>query len=535
MKLEAVGFPELHKALLAATDSLRLNASLLDRLNVFPVPDGDTGANLLSTLQPGVSAVGSSGCSSVPDLFTVLTEQANRNSRGNSGFILARFLSGLSEAVADNPSIRADTLARGFAGGSYLARSSLLAPVEGTMITIIAAMAEAIAGSRSACILERLGCALECGRRKIFDTPRLLPMLARAGVVDAGGLGFIVFVDGLLRGLTDRQVALEPEADYRFAPSGGSAPQDPARLTFRYCTELTVQKRGDASTRELTRFLQANGDSVALFDENQILKLHIHCDVPERILAEAEKLGTVLRAKVDDMAEQLNQGLRDAQEHERLAVLAVIPGPGFEEIFKQLEADEVLLYAERLPSAGEILEALGRVQADHVILLPNEKNVVPAAMMARQSSGKNVFVLPTENVVQGITALYNYNAEDSPQSNMSNMGQSLGLARCLRVYQSNRQAQFGELSIRRDDFFVAEADAVLAAAPSLTESLRTAFSKLDLSQKASIGVYCGQGLSDDFQAELQELTRRLREENGHLEVEQHFAGQRGCALIISVE
>jgi len=200
MRIEAIGAPELRKALQGATESLRLNERLLDSLNVFPVPDGDTGVNLLSTLRPGVQAAEGDG--TVPALLARLTDEANRNSRGNSGFILARFLSGLAESVGDRPAIAADALRRGFANGSYLAKASLLAPVEGTMIRVSAAMAEAMAeaaeegatdpaAAASTDVLGHLRLALAAGRQSLFDTPRLLPVLARAGVVDAGGLGFV--------------------------------------------------------------------------------------------------------------------------------------------------------------------------------------------------------------------------------------------------------------------------------------------------------------------------------------------------------
>lgn len=533
MTIEALGPQELRRSLRAATESLRLNARLLDSLNVFPVPDGDTGANLLSTLHPAIEAVDSCPGATVPAVLAVLTDQANRNSRGNSGFILARFLSGLAESVADRPTIDADTLARGFAGGAFLAKSSLLAPVEGTMPTIIAVMARALDGAAvGAGVTECLRRALAAGRAALPDTPRLLPVLAQAGVVDAGALGFVVFVEGLLRGLTGEQILAEREADHRFEPLRGAEPPQPARLTYRFCTELTVEKTGPVDTRELAHFLESQGDSVALFDEKQILKLHIHCDDPQLVITAVEKLGAVVRAKIDDMAGQLNRAFRATPAHEPLALLAVIPGPGYEAIFRELEAGEFLQYGERLPSAGEILEALQRVEADHVILLPNEKNVIPAAMAARDQSGKNVFVLPTQNVVQGITALYNYNSAASAEDNIRAMQQALGLARCLKAYRSGRDAQYGKASIRQGDYFVVEGDQVLASDPSLGAAVGTALSELDLAAKASLSFYCGEGFDP---ALLAELTARLHAEHGHLEVEQHFGGQRGCALIIAVE
>jgi DAK2 domain fusion protein YloV len=534
MKIEALGVAELKRCLQAALDTLALNAHVLDNLNVFPVPDGDTGINMLSTLKPAVEAVLGDGEAGIGSVWALLSEQANRNSRGNSGFILARFLAGFSQRIGPEPAVTADLLSQGFHSGSYAARSSLLAPVEGTMITIIAAMAEAMAAATTPDVLGRFRAALKSARSRIFETPRQLPVLARAGVVDAGALGFILFVEGLERGLSGAEIRVEDEESYRFAPDPEAGEAAADRLGFRYCTELTVTRReqGAVDYDELRRFLETNGDSIAFVAEESYLKLHIHTDRPREIAARMAELGEVTASKIDDMAEQLNTSFRAVQDHEELAVLAVIPGPGFRQVFSDLEASAFLEYAERLPSCGEILAALEAMEGENIIVLPNDKNIIPAADLARRESAKNVFVLPTANVVQGITALYGFSAQDSPREAIRSMQESIALARCLKVYRSSQDADYGRVRIRRDDYFVVSGEEVLATGPSLEESIVRSLAGLDLDEAGSVSCFYNDTVEPSLLSRLQEKLGGIKE---GLAVELCYGGQKNCLLVVAVD
>jgi len=532
MKIEAIGVPELKRSLKAAADYLFLNTRILDNLNVFPVPDGDTGMNMLSTLKPAVEALPDEGTGSCATAWELLSEQANRHSRGNSGFILACFIRGFSRALDTSRIITAELLRRGFDSGSYAARSSLLSPVEGTMITIITAMVEAMEVSESKDIVELLRTALARGREKIFETPRMLPVLARAGVVDAGGLGFIFVVEGMMRGLLGAELGSEEEQDYRFEPDLTIPELEEGNSSFRYCTELTVEKNGELSWPELKRFLEQRGDSIALVREKDYLKLHIHTDVPGEIRARMADLGTIVGSKIDDMAEQINVRFKTLQEHETLSVLAIVPGAGFKRIFSDLEAAACLEYAGSLPSCGEILEVLEAMASENIIVLPNEKNIIPAATLAQEASGKNVFLLPTENVVQGITALYGFSEEDPPQQNIRSMGQSIGLATCLKVYRSVRDSRYGSAQIKKQDFFILCGEEVLAAGASLVETVERGLAKLDLSGAGCVSFY----YNDAFdRANMSELEERILRMQDALTVELHYGGQTNSLLILSVE
>jgi len=537
MKIKAIGCSELKRSLKAGYDYIALNAGILDNLNVFPVPDGDTGINMYSTLKSGIEAIIHNGCSSIADVFNLLNEHATNDSRGNSGFILARFFKGFALVVGENEVITGSSLSQGFENGSYLAKSSLLTPVEGTMITIIFNMAESMAGLLSDNILDYFIHALKSAREKIFETPKLLPVLAKAGVVDSGGLGFIFLIEGMLRGLIDEEIILEQETDYRFKPDPSIQDNTLKRLSFRFCTELTVEKNKNKKDKEIAlnnfrALLEENGDSIGLINEEKIMKLHIHTNVPQKIVKETEEYGTIIKLKIDDMSEQLNLNFRVMQEHEELSILSIIPGSGFKRIFEDLEAAGFLEYSVNLPSSGEILEAIEQVEGDNIIILPNDKNILPAAKLAKERSKKNIYVLPTENVVQGITALYNFSEADSSQQNIKNMSEGMELGICLEVYKSVKDTLYGKTSIKKNDYFVVRGNELLSTDTCLIKSVSRAIRRFDLSEKTSISLF----YSDEVNpALLTELEENIKKVNALIEVESIYGGQRNCFFIISIE
>jgi hypothetical protein len=269
-----------------------------------------------------------------------------------------------------------------------------------------------------------------------------------------------------------------------------------------------------------------------LVREEDYLKLHIHTDTPEEIRARMAELGTIVSSKIDDMAEQMNVRFKTLQDHERLRVLAIVPGSGFKSIFSDLEAAACLEYAGRLPSCGEILEVLEGMESENIIVLPNEKNIIPAATLAQEASGKNIFLLPTENVVQGITALYGFNEEDPPQQNIRSMGDSIDLAICLKVYQSSRDSRYGSVKIKKQDFFILRGEEVLAVGASLIETVERGLAKLDLSGAGCVSFYYSDAFDETYMPELEEKILRLKDA---LTVEFHCGGQKNSLMIVAVE
>jgi len=535
MKIETIGHKALRKSLKAGNDYLELNYKILDNLNVFPVPDGDTGVNMVFTMKSAVEAITRNEYSTIADICKLLNKHVTNDSRGNSGFVLARFFNGFSQVVEKHDFITPDILVQGFKNGSYLSKTSLLTPVEGTILTIISSMADSMAEVKSNNIIDYLNAALASAKRKIFDTPKLLPVLAKAGVVDSGGLGFIFIIDGMLKGLMDKEIIHEDENRYRFKPDLSINDEASHKPDFKFCTELIVETVKEPPMDELRQFLAENGDSIALMNDEAVLKLHIHTNWPDKIIGELKSFGNIVQSKIENMRQQGAENFRapsKTDKHEEISILAIIPGSGFETIFEELEATDFIIHSVDLPSSGDLLEAINKIENNTVIILPNDKNIIPAGTMARDQSQKNIFVLPTENVVQGITAMYGFSATDSPGENIKNMTDCKDLATCLKVYKSVKDSVYGDTKIRENDYFIIKGDEILSTESSLTRAITGALKRIELSDKGSISFYH----NDEFDVStVEKVETCITELNPYIEIETIFGGQKKCVLIISVE
>lgn len=471
---------KLRTCLFKAAESLEYNYEILNNLNVFPVPDGDTGTNMLSTFEAGVRvlkaapAAGFDRGSTIRDIAGRVNPELMKHSRGNSGFILARFFHGFFDAAGSAEALGGELLASGFAGGLFQVQTSLFSPVEGTMITIIRAMSEQLKartadGGSAAAPVELLDGAVEAGRAALEETPRLLPILAKAGVVDSGGLGFIILMEGFLRGLNGEAIPKETEENYRFAPlsvGNGGAPEEEKKF-FGYCTEINVGKIRNFSREEISDFLKKRGDSIALVCEEDFLKLHIHTDDPQEIVTFMKSLGTVEHVKIDNLTEQVSRYTRAENAKEECAVLAFIPGEGFRDVFSSLGVEHCIHYTSHLPSAGEILDFLAGIREQHIIVLPNNRNILPAVMSASGQTSKNISILHTSTIIEGLTAAYGFSANDGFADNITGMKDCLDLATGIFIYQSTAESPFDGQIIGRGEYFALKGEQLLATGKEL--------------------------------------------------------------------
>jgi len=537
MGIDRLDVEELGAALRAGCRCLELNRELLDRLNVFPVPDGDTGVNMISTLGPAVKELESARCTSLREASAIMRPALERSCRGNSGFILAQFFRGFWEVVGARDALGPEALQQGFQRGLFTAVRSLLSPAEGTMISIIASMAEAMGRRGSGDILGCLEAAVEAGGRSLDRTPEQNPVLAEAGVVDAGGLGFLCLVKGMRCGLTGAEAVAEEESRFRREPvSRGTAARDRA-MEFRYCVELEVEAdpvAAGASRELLPRF----GGSIALVADGGRVRVHVHTNAPDALIEELGRHGKVTQLRRDDMMEQVAAAaslagrLAVAGSGGGVSVLGIVPGPGFPALFEELGASACLEYRESLPSAEDIRGAIGRVDGGDVIVLPNNPNIIPTAQLAAEMAGARVRVLRTRNVVEGMAALYGYSESDPAAVNVQNMTGCIGMARALTVHRASRDTTFGGLRIREGDYFVADGDDVLSTAGSLEDAVVAAARGTDIAERAHVSFFHGDGFDVTL---LGGVRRGLAELNPLLEFEEHHGGQRKGVLIIALE
>ncbi len=532
MQTDSLGCGELKVLLLSAFAYLEKNCRILDNLNVFPVPDGDTGVNMVSTLKSGIASIERAGHSSIAALLADLDRQCTANSRGNSGFILARFFHGFAESIGAHSAITAAVITRAFANGAYLAKTSLYAPREGTMITIIAAVVAGMSATASPDILPVLQRGLAAARERLKETPKLLPALARAGVVDSGALGFIFLLEGMVRGLGGRDDRQEREFDYRFPPDPAMPDGAVAAVAYRYCTELTAVCGSSPPVPALQSFLAERGDSIAVLVDAGLIKVHVHTDTPDDIIAEMEKFGPLVRTKIEDMREQTARTLKAMSRHRDATVLAIIPGAGFAAIYREFGVHHFLTYADTLPSCAEILTALARIDSERIIVLPNERTLLPAVMLARDQTEKEITILPTQNVIQGITALYGFSDGDSPDANIRNMAAALEYAVCVTLSRGFRDAPSGNAAITENGYIAAAGDDILSASADLADAFAGALEKVDLSGKERITLYYNEEVSGEM---VSRLTAVVQGFGQGIQVESYYGGQKRFLLIVSVE
>lgn len=538
MQIERLQADTIRACLKTGCDYLELNREILDNLNVYPVPDGDTGVNMVATLKPAVEELQKRECASLAEISEVMRPALTGNSRGNSGFILAQFFSGFWSSVegADRGYIDSSALGEGFYVGHFNAVTSLLSPVDGTMITVIAAMAETLKRYGGNDIVSTLQAALETGIDALFKTPAQLPLLAKAGVVDSGALGFIFIIKGMLYGIQNRNAQAEREDEYRVEPKNIAdlpGAESGEQNEFRYCVELDIDAQSNALTGDFKSYLQQNGGSIAVIPADDRIRLHIHTNTPEGIIDRAASIGKILRRKIDDMDEQVaaTGGKTASGTQETVSIVSIVPGRGFSTIFEELGASGCFVYSPRLPSVDDLVTFFNGVQSDSLIVLPNNPNIIPTVRLAAELTASKVHTLLTKSVVDGITAMYGYFESGSVNENIDSMSDCIGLAESVEVFRSTRDAVIGEIDIGNGDYFAVKDNKVLSTSPFLDEAVGEALKKIDLSDRSNLSLYHG----DDFDtATLAEVENKISEMGLHLEIERLFGGQ-GNGLIIALE
>ena len=518
--------------LLKASAYLEHNHDILNDLNVFPVPDGDTGTNMLSTFEAGCRVLWTLDSLTIENIGERLNGEMIKHSRGNSGFIIARFFHGFFETLGSPGELGTKHLAAGFNGGLFQVNSSLFAPVEGTMITIIRAMTDTLKAEISSPPAGALASSLKAAREALNDTPSLLPVLAKAGVVDSGGLGFIFLMEGFHRGLTGDEVVREKEEDYRFTPDPDRADGTVDTRIFKYCTEVSVLKLHDISRGGISEFLEERGNSIALVCEDDFLKVHIHTDVPEDIIEYMKTLGTVDHVKVDNLVEQISRFSAVEDPDAECAVLAFIPGEGFRSIFESLGVHHCILYTEHLPSAGEITEYIGSILEKNVIILPNNNNILPAVTAAAEKTDKHVSVIHTGHIIQGIAAAYGFSGNDGIDDNAVNMKDCKDMAEGIFIYKSTTDSEFDGQVIQPGDYFSLLNGDLAARGADLTEVVLESLEKAGAAERTNIAFYYR---DQDVMNEIAGLDSSLAVYNGTLETEYFRGGQFRESLIISLE
>ena len=532
------------RALLGSLSWLAANHEEVNRLNVFPVPDGDTGTNMLLTLQSAVEDVKESNAAEVSKIAKLASHGSLMGARGNSGVILSQIFRGFARAVEGKGSLTPAELAAGFEEAANAAYRAVNKPTEGTILTVAreAGRAAATAASNPDATVPRVIAAAAAGARAaVLKTPSQLQILRDAGVVDAGGFGLQLILEGMLKSVEESEPALAALNESRLPvvaasqvalalPEGG----------WGYCTEFLIE--GNNLDTDLIRGqIESLGNSVLVVGEPELVKVHVHTDDPTSVINLAGGYGKVLKLSVGDMSTQHRRileaergagGARPARPN-GAGLVAVVAGRGLVDIFRGLGVDAIIEGGQTMnPSTQDMLTAIESVPYEEVILLPNNGNVIPAAKQVVGLTKKKVHVIETHSVPQGVSAVVAFRPERSGDENMQAMKAEAERVQTIEVTHAVRDTRSNGVKVKKGDVIGLINDKLEIAGDDYSEVVNKALGKLGPDSFELVTVYRGEQASDD---ELKRLESAIRSSYPGLEVEVQQGGQQHYPFILSVE
>ena len=543
----------MKRMFIAAGKMLEVNKAQVDALNVFPVPDGDTGTNMSLTMVSAVKEISSLTSTSMAEFADKLAKGALRGARGNSGVILSQILKGFSNAIAKSDECDAKTFAKGMREGAELAYRAVSKPKEGTILTVIRGMAEeAIDLAKRTNNIEKLmNGILEKGELVLAQTPDMLDVLKKAGVVDSGGYGLIVLFKGLIMGYLDQEITGAEEygvADTKSASIDSAFPDDSelildyeslGELDCGYCTEFfitNIKKRTTVTDIDKLRdYLNEIGNSVICIGDLSLVKVHVHTNNPGKALSKAIMLGEIDKIKIENMMEQ-NRQLRARYEAERkqIGILAVCAGEGFSAIFKDLLVDQVIEGGQTMnPSADDIARAVRKINAENIIILPNNKNIILSAEQSRTLiQNRNIFVLPTKDISQGLAACLNFSPDASLSENLENMTAAFSTIDAGQVTYAVRDTVIDSLVIKKGDIIGIDKGKIVRSGKDIQDVTTALIESMLTEDKEVVTLYYGQDVSEE---DAEAYISSLEEKHPDIEFILHYGGQPLYYYLISIE
>ena len=541
----------------AASTRLGNQVEYVNSLNVFPVPDGDTGTNMGMTIENGAKEVADKPATTVGEVGQILSKGLLMGARGNSGVITSQLFRGFGQAIKDKEELTGQDLAHAFQSGVEVAYKAVMKPVEGTILTVSrgAATAALKKSEETDDAVEVMRAAVDGAKRALAKTPEMLPVLKEVGVVDSGGQGLVFIYEGFLSALTGDYIASEDfkatpatmtemiNAEHHKSVAGHVATED---IQFGYCTEIMVAlKQGPTYVKEFNyeefqAYLSGLGDSLLVVNDDEIVKVHVHTEDPGLVLQEGLKYGSLVKVKVDNMRNQHDavlekeeQQVAAKQEEKDFAIVAVVAGDGLAEIFKSQGVDYVISGGQTMnPSTEDIVKAIDAVNAKNVIILPNNKNIFMAAQSAAEVAEIPAAVVETRTVPQGFTSLLAFNPEQSLEENVAAMTASLSDVVSGSVTLAVRDTSIDGLEIHKDDNLGMVDGKIVVSNPDMTATLKAKFAKMIDEDSEIITIYVGEDGSQDLAEEMADYLESTYED---IEVEIHDGKQPVYPYLMSVE
>lgn len=537
-------------AVISGANNIANNRAAVDELNVFPVPDGDTGTNMSMTIGNALPELKAAGDGvSAGDAAKLTASAMLRGARGNSGVILSLIFRGLSKGLAGQAEADAKMLSNAFKLGVDAAYKSVMKPTEGTILTVVREAWENTKDSaqEGGDAAEFLAKFIEEGEKSLAKTPELLPALKKAGVVDAGGKGLLVILSGMQQVISGGEMIRSEDEPKPSAPAAvaaaGTAQED---IKFAYCTEFIVNKKpGAKDATALRAFLETIGDCVVVVDDDDIIKVHVHSNHPGKAIEEGIKFGELTKMKIENMREQHHNIIKAdeaVQKNRKVPVkpekefgfVAVAAGAGIEALFRDLGADSVVRGGQTMnPSTEDILEAIGQTPANNVFVLPNNKNIIMAAEQAVSLADRNVCVLQSRSIPQGITALMNFDPGADFVTNRSNMTDALDRVQSGQITFAVRDSEYDGHKIKQGEILAMDNGKIVFTEKDVTKALVKLTKRLTNGSSSFITVMYGSDVSDEAaNAAYEQLRARISD---NIEINLVNGGQPVYYYIISVE
>ena len=540
----------------AGATRLNKQAEYVNSLNVFPVPDGDTGTNMGMTIENGAKEVSDRSASTVGEAAGIFAKGLLMGARGNSGVITSQLFRGFSQSVKDKEELDGAALAAAFQSGVEVAYKAVMKPVEGTILTV--SRGAAIGAKKKAestnDAVEVMRAALEGAKTALAKTPDMLPVLKEVGVVDSGGQGLVFIYEGFLSALTGEFIASEEfqatpatmsemiNAEHHKSVAGHVATED---IKFGYCTEIMVAlKQGptyvkDFDYDEFRNYLNNLGDSLLVVNDDEIVKVHVHTEDPGLVMQEGLKYGSLVKVKVDNMRNQheaqVEKEERQAKpvEEKEYAIIAVVAGDGLADIFKAQGVDCIISGGQTMnPSTEDFVKAVEELNARNIIILPNNKNILMAAQSAAEVIDQPAAVVETKTIPQGLTSLLAFDESKSIEENYERMSASLGDVVSGSVTTAVRDTTIDGLEIHENDNLGMVDGKIVVSNPDMMETLEETFAHMLDEDSEIVTIYVGEDGSEEL---ANELAQALAEKYEDVEVEIHQGGQPVYPYLFSVE
>jgi len=534
---------ELREMFAAATAWLEKNASDIDELNVFPVPDGDTGTNMLLTMRSGVEEAYRAPDHSVSAVAQAMAKGTLMGARGNSGVILSQIFRGIAEDLADKESVTGPNMARALSKASKAAYKGLSNPTEGTILTVIreastAALKKSADNGKD--LIAVLEITVNTAKESVANTPALLPVLKEAGVVDAGGQGLYTILEGALqylKGETEQMQFKKPQVITSSIPLTLRLPEMIAadEVPYGYCTEFML-KGEDLEVEKIKTHLNKKGESLIVVGDKNTIRVHVHALEPGNIIKYATSLGTIHQVSVRNMDEQHRDFVAAQKEKitaTDIATIAVVAGEGLEEVFNSLGVSHLVHGGQTMnPSTKELLHAVEQVPSDKVILLPNNKNIILTAKQVKSLTKKTIEIIPTETIPQGIAALLAFDYEANLDTNTNLMKQAVSNVTTIEITRAVRTTQISGLKIKRKQIISLLDGELAAVGNNAPDAILNTLAKIDLENNEILTVYYG---TDTELSEAEKVAASIREKYPKLQVEIIRGDQPHYNYIISAE